>query len=261
MLIEKDAPDDRERLDLSIVVPVYRSEDCLAALVAAIDEEIGRLGLRYEVILVNDGSPDRSWMVVESLCSTHSNVVGVDLRRNFGQDNAILTGLRLVRGDAVVIMDDDLQHHPRYIRPLLRKLEEGDDVVYADFRKRRHAPWKLAGSWLNAKLAEWVIEKPPGIYLSPFKAIRKDVVDLICVYDGPEPYIDGLLFQVTSRIGQVRVEHHPRLAGTSGYTFLKSLKVWLRLATTFSVKPLRLVTISGFLFAFLGCLLSLSLIA
>jgi undecaprenyl-phosphate 4-deoxy-4-formamido-L-arabinose transferase len=248
---------DTPRLDLSIVVPVYRSERCLQALVAVIDRELQPLGLRYEVILVNDDSPDLSWGVVEALCRSNPRVIGVDLRRNFGQDNAIMTGLRLVRGDVVVIMDDDLQHHPGDIPTLLAALRDGSDVIYADFRHRHHALWKRLGSWLNGKLAEWVIDKPPGIYLSPFKAVRRDVVDLICHYEGPEPYVDGLLFQVTSRIGQVVVDHHPRFAGSSSYTFLGSLKVWLRLATAFSIQPLRLVTWSGFLFAFLGGLLSL----
>jgi undecaprenyl-phosphate 4-deoxy-4-formamido-L-arabinose transferase len=245
------------RLDLSIVVPVYRSETCLEALVAVIDRELQPLGLRYEVILVNDGSPDGSWGVIEALCQANPRVIGVDLRRNFGQDNAIMTGLRLVRGEAVVIMDDDLQHHPGDIPTLVAAIHEGADVVYADFRQRHHALWKRLGSWLNGKLAEWVIDKPKGIYLSPFKAIRREVVELICQYQGPEPYVDGLLFQVTARISQVVVDHHPRFAGESSYTFLKSLKVWFRLATAFSIQPLRLVTWSGFFFAFLGGLLSL----
>lgn len=244
-------------LDVSIVVPVYKSEDCLEALVATIDAELQPLGLRYEVILVNDDSPDRCWQVIESLCRSNLRVIGIDLRRNFGQDNAIMTGLRQTSGNVVVIMDDDLQHHPRDIPKLVEALSEDVDVVYANFRKRNHAFWKQAGSWLNGKLAEWVLDKPPGIYLSPFKAVRKEVIELVSQYDGPEPYVDGLLFQVTSRFRQVLVDHHPRLAGTSSYTFWKSLKVWFRLGTAFSIKPLRVVTWSGFLFATLGGLISL----
>src|SRR5260370_28745718 len=105
----------QSRQDLSVVVPVYKSEECLEALAAAIDAELQPRDIQYELILVNDGSPDRSWSIVESLCRTRTNVIGVDLRRNFGQDNAIMAGLRLARGDAVVIIDDDLQHHPRDI--------------------------------------------------------------------------------------------------------------------------------------------------
>jgi polyisoprenyl-phosphate glycosyltransferase len=243
--------------DLSIVVPVYRSEDCLDALCAAINEAMTPTGRDYEVILVNDFSPDNSWAVIESLCEAHSNVLGVDLRRNFGQDNAIITGLRIARGKYVAIMDDDLQHHPRDLPALLNKIEEGADVVYAVFKVKQQKLWKNWGSWFNGKVAEWVIDKPKHIYLSPYKIIRKEVVDMVCNYDGPDPYIDGLLFQATARIAEISVEHHPRYAGRSTYTFWKSVRVWARLAFSFSAKPLRVVSWFGFLFAALGLLLAI----
>lgn len=247
--------------DLSIVVPVYRSQDCLPALVRAIAEALVPAGRAYEVILVNDCSPDDSWKVIRALCHEHANIIGIDLRRNFGQDNAILTGLRLARGKFIAVMDDDLQHHPRDLPLLLNKSEEGFDVVYADFRVKRQKAWKNLGSWFNGKVAEWVIKKPKDIYLSPYKIIHKEVADLICKYDGPNPYVDGLLFQVTSRITQVPVEHHTRFAGHSTYTFWGSVRVWTRMAFSFSVQPLRLVTWFGFAFAFLGLVLALVVIA
>jgi polyisoprenyl-phosphate glycosyltransferase len=246
--------------DLSIVVPVYRSQDCLPALVSAIEQALVPAGRTYEVVLVNDCSPDQSWQIIRALCRQHANVVGVDLRRNFGQDNAILTGLRLARGRFIAIMDDDLQHHPRDLPRLLDKIEEGYDVVYADFRVKRQKAWKNLGSWFNGKVAEWVINKPKEIYLSPYKVIDREVAEMICKYDGPSPYVDGLLFQVTSRITQIPVEHHGRFAGQSTYTFWGSVRVWARLAFSFSVAPLRLVTWFGFSFAFLGLLLTLVVI-
>lgn len=242
---------------LSVVVPVYRSEECLVALVTAISEALVSNGGDWEIILVNDCSPDRSWRVIQSLCENHSNVIGVDLRRNFGQDNAILTGLRIARGSYIAIMDDDLQHDPRYLPMMLDKIEEGWDVVYADFRVKRQKRWKNLGSWFNGKVAEWVIDKPKSIYLSPYKIISGEVADLICKYDGPDPYVDGLLFQVTSRISNVPAEHQARFAGKSTYTFWKSLRVWARLAFSFSVKPLRIVSLCGFGFAALGLILTL----
>jgi undecaprenyl-phosphate 4-deoxy-4-formamido-L-arabinose transferase len=247
-------------LDLSVVVPVYRSADCLAALIAAIAAALEPQGLSYEVCLVNDGSPDRSWDVVEELCHSHPEVLGVDLRRNFGQDNAILTGLRLARGSAVAIMDDDLQHDPADLPALLAKLDEGPDVVYADFRIKRQAAWKNLGSWFNGKVAEWVLDKPRGVYLSPYKVLRREVAELICRYDGPEPYVDGLLFQVTSRFAQVQVEHHRRYAGRSNYNLMRSIAVWARLATGHSVRPLRLVTWFGLLLGTLGGILAVVVI-
>jgi undecaprenyl-phosphate 4-deoxy-4-formamido-L-arabinose transferase len=254
LLTNGDRP---RRPELSIVVPVYRSEDCLRELIAAIGQSLAPAGRDYEVVLVNDGSPDRSWEVIASLCRDHPNVVGVDLRRNFGQDNAILTGLRIARGAYVAIMDDDLQHDPRHLPALLAKLDQEEaDVVYAHFAVKHQAFWKNLGSWFNGKVAEWVIEKPRGIYLSPYKVLRKEVADLICGYDGPYPYVDGLLFQVTARITQLPVEHRPRFAGRGNFTFWRSVSVWSRLSVGFSVKPLRVVTCLGFLLALAGLLLA-----
>ena len=187
--------------------------------------------------------------------------MGVDFRRNFGQDNAIFVGLRLARGAYVAIMDDDLQHDPRDLPVLLEKIQEGADVVYADFRVKHHKLWKNLGSWFNGKVAEWVLDKPRGIYLSPYKVIRKEVADLICRYEGPDPYVDGRLFQVTSRFAKVDVEHRPRFAGTSTYTLWRSIAVWARLATSFSVRPLRLVTWCGLALGTLGALLALVVVA
>jgi undecaprenyl-phosphate 4-deoxy-4-formamido-L-arabinose transferase len=157
-------------------------------------------------------------------------------------------------------MDDDLQHDPRDLPRLLARLDQGFDVVYADFRRKHHAAWKNLGSWFNGKVAEWVIDKPPDVYLSPFKVIRREVVEQVCRYDGPDPYLDGLLFQVTNRFGQVPAEHHPRYAGRSTYDFWKSVTVWARLATGFSVRPLRLVTWCGLSMAVLGGLLAVAVV-
>ena len=260
MMLEPPNGEVTPGLELSLVIPVYRSEDCLRPLIEAIEKALA--GLFYEVVLVNDCSPDRSWHVIEELCQEHHNIRGVDLRRNFGQDNAIMSGLRFARGEYIVIMDDDLQHDPRDIPAMLHKLqEERADVVYAEFRAKRQRLWKNLGSWFNGKVAEWVINKPKHVYLSPYKTISRAVAGLICRYDGPDPYIDGLLFQVTSRITQISVEHHLRHVGTSSYTLMKSIKVWARLAFSFSVRPLRVVTWCGFLFSLLGVAFALLVIA
>ncbi|PYP83644.1 MAG: glycosyl transferase family 2 [Blastocatellia bacterium AA13] len=245
-----------EQIELSIVAPVYRSEDCLHELVDATERSLSAARVNFEIILVNDGSPDNSWAVIEGLCSRNSAIVGIDLRKNFGQDNAILTGLRLARGSYVAIMDDDLQHDPAELPAMLERIREGYDVVYADFRVKRQRLWKNIGSWLNGKVAQWVLDKPKHIYLSPYKVISREAAELICRYEGPDPYIDGLLLQVTSRVTQAPAEHHDRYAGQSAYTFWKSVRVGARLAFSFSSKPLRLVTWFGFIFAVLGLILT-----
>lgn len=252
--------------DLSIVVPAYRSMDCLKPLAEAVEASLRSTGWRYELILVNDGSPDGTWPVIERLSRTDPRIVGVDLRKNFGQDNAILTGLRLASGRYVAVMDDDLQHDPADLPALLERLESPDengvppDVVYADFRRKHQARWKNLGSWFNGKVAEYVLDKPKNVYLSPYKVMRCEVADLICRFDGPEPYVDGLLYQVTSRFASLTVEHHQRFAGQGNYNLMRSIAVWARLATGFSVRPLRLVTLCGLTLGVLGVLLAAAVI-
>ena len=253
--------DGRAEPELSVVVPAYRSADCLEALADAVARALRPLGRPYELILVNDGSPDATWRVIEALCRSRPEVVGVDLMRNFGQDNAIMTGLRLARGAVVAIMDDDLQHDPADMPAMVARLEAGADVVYADFLVKRQHAWKNLGSWFNGKVAEWVLDKPRGVYLSPYKVMRREVLELICRYDGPDPYVDGLLFQVTSRFDRVPVEHHRRHAGRGHYNFARSVAVWSRLATGFSVRPLRVVTWCGLVLGAFGGVLAVVVIA
>jgi undecaprenyl-phosphate 4-deoxy-4-formamido-L-arabinose transferase len=236
---------------------VFRSAACLRALVEAIGRAFPPGGPLTEIILVNDGSGDGSWEEIERLCALHPNVVGVDLRRNFGQDNAILSGLRHARGASVAIMDDDLQHDPADLPRLLRELHAGADVVYAQFRKKRHRLWKNLGSWLNGKTAEFLLGKPPGLYLSPYKILRREVAELVCRYQGPDPYIDALLLQVTSRISQIPTDHGERAHGASTYTFRKSGGVWARHVFACPAIPLRLATGCGLASLALGGLVGL----
>jgi undecaprenyl-phosphate 4-deoxy-4-formamido-L-arabinose transferase len=232
-------------MQLSIVVPVYRSAECLPELARRVEEEVGRCFLSYELILVNDDSPDPSWEVIVRLAREHDFITGVNLRKNAGQDNAIMAGLSLATGEVIVIMDDDLQHDPSDIVVLHRYIERGFDVVYAHFERKKQALWKNFGSWVNDWFAVLTLGKPKNIYMSPYKAMRREVLHEITKYAGPYPYVDGLIFTVTSNITQVPATHHARFAGKSNYDLLKSVGVWLKLATGFSVVPLRMATLLG----------------
>jgi polyisoprenyl-phosphate glycosyltransferase len=244
-------------MDLSIIVPVYRSEACLPELARRVRDALPTHVRDFELILVNDASPDGSWRVVSALTEAFPFVVGVNLRKNVGQDNAIMAGLHHATGDAVVIMDDDLQHDPVDIPALCRALREGADVVYAAFDHKRQALWKNLGSWFNDRVAVIVLGKPKQVYLSPYKALRREVVDEIIKYDGPFTYVDGIIFNITSNITQVPATHHPRFAGRSNYNLLRSIRVWLKLATGFSVIPLRIATIIGGIISFCSFLAAL----
>ena len=238
-------------IEISVVVPVYNSEACLDALVHAVHAALNAAA--YELILVNDRSSDGSWNRICALVHGNPHVIGINLRKNSGQDNALMAGFRHVHGRYVVIMDDDLQHDPADIPRLWRACKEhGADVCFAQFDEKQHALWKNVGSWLNGKVAEIVIGKPPHIYLSPFKIVARDVVAEIVRYDGPFPYVDGLLFTVTENVVQIPAEHHPRHAGRSTYSLFKSVMVAARLATSYSVLPLRIASLFGFATAIAG---------
>jgi len=243
--------------NISVVIPVYNSEDCLNELVKKLTEVLDNLGKIYEIVLVNDCSPDNSWSKIVELCKIYDKLKGINLRRNFGQDCAIMAGLNNSSGEYVIIMDDDLQHDPKDIPTLLGRLEKGYDVCYALFESKKQSWFKNFGSWFNGKVAEIVIKKPKEVYLSPYKAIKRGVIDEIIKYDGPYPYVDGLIFRVTRNITQVKVEHHERYAGKGNYNLIKSIRVWLRLATNFSVFPLRVAMVWGFIASGIGFLLAL----
>jgi undecaprenyl-phosphate 4-deoxy-4-formamido-L-arabinose transferase len=244
---------------ISIVIPVYNSEDCVAEVVSQINTALK--AYPHEIIMVNDCSSDASWERISETGKKNKTLIGINLMRNFGQDNALMAGLNNVTGDLVIIMDDDLQHSPFDIPALIEGLGGKYDICYANFRTKLQAWWKNAGSWFNGKVAEILIKKPSGIYLSPFKIIRREVVDELVRYKGPYPYVDGLLLQVTTNVTQIDVAHHERFRGHSNYNFIRSLKVFMKLATTFSVSPLRFASLSGVCIAIVGLLLGIYYVA
>lgn len=232
-------------MQVSVVVPVYNSALCLPELARRVDRVLRSAFATYELILVDDGSTDPSWTVITELCDSHEFITGVGLRRNVGQDNAIMAGLGHATGEIVIIMDDDLQHDPADIPHLCEAMGEGDDVVYGRFDHRRHARWKKVGSWLADWAACVVLRKPRDLYMSPFKALRRGIAEEVIKYDGPFPYVDGLILTTTTRITQTDVSHHRRHAGKSNYNLVRSILVWLKLVTGFSVLPLRIATMVG----------------
>ncbi|MGQ0829904.1 MAG: glycosyltransferase family 2 protein [Bacteroidota bacterium] len=236
-----------EPIKLSIVIPVYNSEECLPELNARIDQTLSNFS-SYELILVNDRSSDNSWKEIVELCEKNKRAIGISLRKNSGQDNAIMAGLKIATGEYIVIMDDDLQHSPDDILKLYNEcISKGTDICYAFFSGKKQKSWKNLGSWLNGKLSEKLISKPKEIYLSPFKAFRKEIAQEMTKYNGPYPYIDALLLTITHNISQVPLEHHSRHKGKSNFNLVRSVSVFLKHATGYSVYPLRLAIYMGFI--------------
>jgi glycosyltransferase involved in cell wall biosynthesis len=226
-------------MTLSVVIPVYNSQETLEPLVLRLQDCLQAID--FEVVLVNDGSRDRSEEVVYELADRFPNVQGLSLRRNFGEFNAVLCGLTHATGEFVVIIDDDFQNPPEAILTLLETAQSGDfDVVYSLYAEKQHAWFRNVGSqWLNY-LTTYLLDKPKSLYLSSFKLINRPVVNEIVAYTGPFPYIDALIFRVTHNVTSVEVPHHARQSGRSNYTAGKLVSLFLNVLFGYSTLPLRL---------------------
>lgn len=243
--------------EVSVVIPVYGSAGILPALVERLDAVLAGAADGHEVILVHDSGPDDAWAVITGLARTRPWLRGLDLRRNAGQHNAVMAGLGQAAGRYVVTMDDDLQHDPGDIPRILDVLRGGADLVYVQFEARKHALWKRLGSGFNDLVARWLLKKPRGLYLSPFRGMASPVAREVLRYEGPFVYIDGLLLQSTRNIATIEAPHHARSDGRSGYSLRKSISLWLQMATSFSVIPLRLVSVAGILASGVGFALTI----
>jgi polyisoprenyl-phosphate glycosyltransferase len=242
-----------EKPKISVVVPVYNSENCLEELSRQI--AIALKDVSYELIFVNDKSKDGSWSKIVSLASATKTIKGISLKKNVGQDSAILAGLGKAIGEYVVIMDDDLQHSPNDILKLHEKCKQGHDICYALFEEKKQSLWKNAGSQLNDYLAELFLKKPKGLYLSPFKIMHHSLVRNIIEYKGSFPYVDGIILSLTSNIAQLQLSHNKRFEGKSNYNLIRSVSVFLKHVTGYSLYPLRFATIIGFFAASMSFLL------
>ena len=237
---------------LSIVVPVYRGAATLPRLLAALSELRPAGGI--EVILVNDGSPDNSAEICAGLVRTASVALTyVEHARNYGEHNAVMTGLRHAAGAYIITMDDDLQNPPEEVLKLYDHARLGAwDVVYTRYAEKRHAYWRNLGSRFANRVADRLLDKPRGLYLSSFRCMSALVVGAVTRYSGPYPYVDGLLMEVTQRIDSIEVRHLPRADGQSNYNLRRLIRLWLNLATSFSLAPLRVATLAGAVLAMLG---------
>ena len=241
-------------LDISVVIPVYRSAGTLNELTQRLCTVLDRTGRSYEIIFVDDASPDDSWNVLTGLAQSRPDqIVLIQLMRNFGQHNALMCGFRHSRGRFVITMDDDLQHPPEEVPRLLDAIEStGNDLVYGVPEQKQHRAWRNAGSAVVNCFYRIVFKTP--VWLTAFRIMRRELVDAILSYSLNYTFIDGLLAWNTQRIGQIVVEHRPRQVGRSGYSLGKLLILAFNLFTNFSLLPLQMVSLLGFLAALAGFL-------
>ncbi|MBW1635768.1 MAG: glycosyltransferase family 2 protein [Deltaproteobacteria bacterium] len=242
---------------ITVLIPVYNSAETIGRLVDNVVETLGSAGNLWEIILVNDGSVDNSHEVALAASERHQDVVKyINLMRNFGEHNAVMCGLQFVTGDSVTIIDDDFQNPPSEILKLVKKLSEGYDVVYSYYSEKHHSAFRNLGSAFNDMVTAVLLKKPRGLYLSSFKTIDAALVQFITRYDGPYPYIDGLILRSTTRIGQQLCQHDDRETGKSNYTLRKLVRLWINMFTGFSVLPLRLTSYLGILVSFCSMMMA-----
>ncbi len=241
---------------LSVVIPVYKGARTITQLVETLYETLQDYS--FEVVLVNDGSPDDSENICDGLTKFYPNLKFYSLRKNFGEFNAVMCGLNHISAKYAVIIDDDFQNPPSEILKLLVHAESHNyDVVYSFYSIKKHSIFRNFGSWLVNRLTTSLLQKPADLYLSSFKLIKKEVIDEIIKYKGPYPYIDGLIFRVTNNIGKIQVEHNRRNEGESNYTLKRLTTLFMTVLFGYSLLPVRSILLLGISLVLLSILLVL----
>lgn len=231
---------------VSVVIPCYRSEKMLEKVVSEIRSELlKREENDYQIILVNDCSPDNTIDVIRKLAKDDKKIVGVDLSRNYGQNRARIAAVPYIKGDVAVCMDDDGQHPANEIYTLVDKVLEGYDLVYGKFKEQKQPLFRRTVSKVNTKLLELTGTKMKGIKNSPFLAWSRFAVEALKQYKSPFPSAGAYLMRLTTKVANVEVEQRKRMAGSSGYNLKKLLNLWLTEFTNFSLIPLRIASFLG----------------
>ena len=250
-----------ENQKISIVIPVYNGALSIDRLV---DELISRISpvFNIEIVLVNDCSPDNSEEVCIGITKKHPEYVSFySLAMNVGEHNTVMAGLNKATGDFAVIIDDDFQNPVSEVIKLIDfMINSNYDVVYTFYEEKKHSIFRNLGSQFNDKVANVMLKKPKDLYLSSFKIINRFLINEVIKYDLPYPYLDGLILRRTSNIGKIKVSHTERQLGKSNYTLRKLISLWLNMFTNFSILPLRISIILGFIFSFVGFIISIDAI-
>jgi polyisoprenyl-phosphate glycosyltransferase len=245
----------------SVVIPVYNSSSIVGRVIEQTIEFFEKHPWNYEIILVNDGSRDRSWDVISEKAKIHSQVIAINLMRNYGQHTAVYCGFKYSSGDYVITIDDDLQNPPEEIIHLIEKVKDNNnDVVFGRFKQKMHSGVRNVGSHVVRLINNKVFACPKEIVPTNFRLIRRDVVERILQYRTAYPYITGLVLMFSNNPGNVWVEHRERLAGKSNYNLYKILSLVARILFNYSVLPLRVVSTTGFFVSFVSFLAGVILI-
>lgn len=237
---------------ISFVIPCYRSAATITTVVDEISATMSSQREEWEVVLVNDCSPDDTWRVIRELAEETLNITAVNLARNFGQHAALMAGFHQASGEIIVCLDDDGQTPASESLKLIEKIKDGYDAVYAAYDTKRQQGWRNLGSALNSKMTEWLLNKPKDLIINSYFAAKRFVIEEALRYENSYPYVIGLILRSTKNICNVTVHHRERQEGSSGYTLIKLFSLWMNGFTSFSVKPLRIAVYLGALLALIG---------
>lgn len=243
---------------ISVAIPCYRSAKTIGKVVDDLVEAFEKRDMKYQIVLVNDGSPDNTFEVIKEISLHNPDVIAVNLSKNYGQHAARMAAIPFLKGDYVVYMDDDGQHPVNGIFSMLEKLLEGDyDVVYAMFKQKKHNMFKRIASKINTATLNFLTGKPKEIKNSSFSIMQGYLLKELEKYKSPFPSWTGFIMQITRNIANVELEHYDRMEGKSNYTVKKMLKLYLDSMTGFSIVPLRVSSIFGIVVAFLGFIMGI----
>lgn len=236
----------------SVIIPVYRSEQIIEKTIQRIVEVSEKEGFNLELVLVNDGSPDNSWSIIENAAKKDARLKAINLLKNYGQHTAVYCGIKESKGDFIITMDDDLQNPPEELHHLISKINEGYDLVFAEFNQKMHAGFRKLGTRIIAYLNNKIFGKPKELKLTNFRIFTRATANRVIAYRTNYPYIPGLLLMSASKMANVKTEHHKREVGSSNYTLMRILTLVARLLFNYSSYPLKIVSGAGIIISLLS---------
>ena len=237
---------------ISFVIACYHSQNSLQFVVEELTRVLHRDAQEYEVILVNDGSTDNTFQVIQELCHSNSNVKGINLARNFGQQNAMLAGFNFTSGELVFYCDDDGQSPVKEYKRFIQKLDEGFDMVWAKYPNQRRSLINGLGAKINNKMLHLIFKKPLELNFGNMWVAKSFIINEAVKCKNPRLYLGGVFLTITSNMANVECYQRERLIGRSNYSLVKLVVLWLNGLTAFSIVPLRAASVAGGVIAFSG---------
>ena len=249
-----------DKRKISFVIACYNSENTLKVTVEEICTLLEKDGYSYEVILVNDGSNDKTFQVIKNLCAVNSNIIGLELSRNFGQHNAMMAGFSFVKGDLIFYCDDDGQCPVNEYQRFIAKIDEGYDMVFADYPSQKRGFINNLGAKVNTRMLKLIFNKPLDLNFGNLFVSKSFVIQEVLLYKNPKVNLGGLFLIITSNMANVSCEKRNRIFGDSSYSLYKLIMIWLNGITAFSIAPLRIASLTGLVTALIGIIFMIYLV-